>query len=292
MKEDFLNLFDLSTIFFLLMINAIALVWMDFRLFLIISLLTLGVISLLILIIQDAKIHAFKQVLRRYYIVPLLPLIFSFLHFYVPRVHPDFFDPILIDIDYFIFSFHPTLEIEKLYHPWILTICQLSYSTYYFLPFPLAFTLLKRGRMQDFYYYAFILITAFYISYMGYLLFPAVGPRIFLRDYYQYHPAVNSLIAQVQSALNYLENVQFDAFPSGHTLITLLIIFFQYYHKTSYRHWMLFNGAILIFSTVYLQYHYVIDVMSGSLLAVIIYYIFKPIEKKFHQYQYRFPIFF
>jgi membrane-associated phospholipid phosphatase len=136
--------------------------------------------------------------------------------------------------------------------------------------------------MSGFYFYAFILVSAFYISYIGYFIFPAIGPRVFLNDFFTAQQHYSGLVFHVQQLLNHLENIQFDAFPSGHTLITLLIIFMNFKEKSRYRYVLLIVGIFLIFATVYFQYHYVVDVLAGAMLAVILYYLFQPLKKYFH----------
>src|SRR5438445_6134498 len=63
-----------------------------------------------------------------------------------------------------------------------------------------------------------------------------------------------------------------DAFPSGHTDITLLSILLAFKFQTRVRWFVAVIGASLIFSTVYLRYHYVIDVIGGAVLALITLY--------------------
>ena len=58
-----------------------------------------------------------------------------------------------------------------------------------------------------------------------------------------------------------------DAFPSEHTLVSLLILGYGWRLLPRWRLPLsLLVGAIL-FSTVYLSYHYVVDVVAGALGA-------------------------
>jgi membrane-associated phospholipid phosphatase len=55
-----------------------------------------------------------------------------------------------------------------------------------------------------------------------------------------------------------------------------------YYARTFHRKvfwWLLPLGTGVIVSTVYLRYHYVIDVVAGALVAVAIVMIAKPLHR-------------
>lgn len=276
-----LNLFDYSNIFFIALLTIISLIYIQISDSILILLFSLLLISSIVFLVKSAPKNKITLYFRRFYIIILLPFIFSFLHYFVPSVHPDFFDPILIQVDSYLFNNHPSIYLQHFHHPLLILICQISYATFYFLPFPLGIQLMRKNKMSDFYFFAFSVVTAFYISYIGYIVFPAAGPRIFLRDFYLSSGNTMEFVQQIQDTLNYLENVQFDAFPSGHTLITLLITFFMFRYKSSYRIIFSINAFFLILATVYLQYHYVIDVIIGTFLAIILYFLFNPLKIHF-----------
>ncbi len=72
----------------------------------------------------------------------------------------------------------------------------------------------------------------------------------------------------IRDTLNALERFKQDAFPSGHTAVVLLVLYYAW-HYVRGLFWVFLPVVIaLIFSTVYLRYHYVIDVLAGILLAV------------------------
>jgi membrane-associated phospholipid phosphatase len=60
-----------------------------------------------------------------------------------------------------------------------------------------------------------------------------------------------------------------DAFPSGHTLVTLLSMAWAWRYRLRVRWPVTVLGVLLVLSTVYLRYHYVVDVLTGSVLAVL-----------------------
>ena len=78
---------------------------------------------------------------------------------------------------------------------------------------------------------------------------------------------------------NYLERIKTDCFPSLHTGLCLLCLLYAIRYREVFKHkifamWFWIVGVIsLILSTVYLRYHWVIDVIAGIILAVIVYYV-------------------
>jgi len=200
----------------------------------------------------------------------LVPINFSELRYVVHNVHPKDFDNLLIQIDYRIFGVHPTVWMEKWANPWLTEYLQIIYTTFYFLPIILAIYLLKKNQIEQFKYFIFVIVLAYYISYLGYFSVPALGPR-FTLDHLQTNPVTGIWIADIlKDTLNRLESIQRDAFPSGHTAITLLtMIYARKYYKTYF--WVLMVvGTSLVFSTVYLRYHYVIDVLAGFALTGLV----------------------
>jgi membrane-associated phospholipid phosphatase len=78
---------------------------------------------------------------------------------------------------------------------------------------------------------------------------------------------VTMVSAKVYDMLVRLESTRRDCFPSLHTAITVIVTTFAY----KYRRWMFWFflpvNIGIIMATIYLRYHYVIDVFAGLALA-------------------------
>jgi membrane-associated phospholipid phosphatase len=177
-------------------------------------------------------------------------------------------DSLLIEIDYLIFGVHPTVWMERLVTPWFTDVMSFTYVSYYFLPVILIVTLCLKNHLKEFDQSLFILTFSYYISFIGYIIFPAIGPRFTLANL-QSIPLEGSLFTDlVRDTLNALEHNKRDCMPSGHTQISLIVLFLAYKHNR-----LIFNIFLpivcgLILSTVYLRYHYVIDIFAGFVIAV------------------------
>jgi membrane-associated phospholipid phosphatase len=200
---------------------------------------------------------------------PLLFIVFIYqsLGDLIQHLQPDI-DPVLIRIDFFLFGVHPTVWMEQWIVPWFTDIMSFCYVSYYFLPLILVVTLYLKGRVNDFYLSIFVLTFGYYISFIGYILFPAIGPRYAL-IHLQSVPLEGSFLTDlVRDGLNAIEHNKRDCMPSGHTQMALLVLFLAYRYKRFLFYLLLPIVCGLILSTVYLRYHYVIDLFVGAALAV------------------------
>ncbi|MBI2418737.1 MAG: phosphatase PAP2 family protein, partial [Ignavibacteriales bacterium] len=65
-----------------------------------------------------------------------------------------------------------------------------------------------------------------------------------------------------------VSHVQRDVFPSGHTMMTAMIMYLSVIYRSNTRVFIVITGSLLIFATVYLRYHYVTDVIAGLIFMV------------------------
>ncbi len=194
-------------------------------------------------------------------------LIYESLGNLIQYLQPDI-DPLLLEIDLFLFGVEPTLWIQRWIVPWFTDILSLAYFSYYFIPVALIAVLYLKDRMAEFDRAIFVLAFGYYISFVGYILFPAVGPRYALTDLYSV-PIQGSFITDfVRDTLNALEHNKRDCMPSGHTQIVLMVLFLAYRYEKLLFYLFFPVICLLILSTVYLRYHYVIDLLVGGGLAI------------------------
>jgi membrane-associated phospholipid phosphatase len=192
----------------------------------------------------------------------------------IAGMHTTTFDSSLISIDHALFGVHPTVWLERLISPTLSALLQFAYISYYFIPLALGFALIAGGRLEEFEEALFGILLCFYLSYVGYLIVPAIGPRFTLSHLQTSGLQVPPFVEKTQDLLNGLEKNKTDAFPSGHTAVSLVSLYYAWSKKEK----KLFVGLIpvvtgLLFSTVYLRYHYVIDVIAGIALSILTVYL-------------------
>ncbi len=203
-----------------------------------------------------------------YYLSPILFIVFIYqcLGDLIQHLHSDV-DPELIRIDRLLFGVDPTLWMQRWIVPWFTDIMSLAYISYYFLPVILVMVLYLKDRMSDFDKVIFILAFGYYISFIGYILFPAVGPRYAMEKLYSVPLQGSFMTDFVRDTLNALEHNKRDCMPSGHTQIALMALCLSYRYGRPVFYVFLPIVSGLILSTVYLRYHYVVDLFAGALLA-------------------------
>jgi len=200
-------------------------------------------------------------------------VLFESLGSLVHAINPRDIDPLLIRLDYLVFGGYPTVMLESFQNPVVTDMLQVAYSSYYFLPISLGVILKLQKQNEAFDRTVFLILLCFYLSYVGYLLFPALGPRYTMNHLQSADLQGVFLTGPVQELLNRIEGIKRDAFPSGHTGVALVVLGLAYrFHKAFFS--IAFPVvALLIFSTVYCRYHYVVDVIGGFVLAAITFMI-------------------
>jgi len=231
---------------------------------------------------DEHKRNMFIHQLRFWYLVPMILVVFKEIYYMVDPIRGKIYDRLLIDIDRFLFGADPTYVLYSIANPYLTELLQIVYGTFFFLPIILGISLLFKGKKRELHYMAFIIVLGFFLSYIGYFLLPAIGPRftlhdfalndieipgLFLTDFLR--EVVNSGESIPKGTPNPAEVVQRDAFPSGHTQMTLLVMYLSIKYKSRSKYFFIPNGTLLIFATVYLRYHYVIDLIAGAALMIL-----------------------
>ncbi|MBN1302332.1 MAG: phosphatase PAP2 family protein [Melioribacteraceae bacterium] len=230
---------------------------------------------------DDIKKNMLIEQLHYWYPVPLIFLAFKEFYFLVKPIREVDYDQLLIKADRFLFGGDPTHYLYKISNPVLTELLQIVYGTFFFLPVILGIHLLLMGRDKEFHFTTFTVVLGFFLSYLGYLLVPAIGPRFTLHDFELTNAELPGLfltnyLREIVNAgesipagtINPALVVQRDVFPSGHTQMTLIVMYLSFKFRTSSRYFFLVNGSLLIFSTVYLRYHYVVDLIAGALFMV------------------------
>lgn len=220
--------------------------------------------------------------LRFWYLVPMIFLVFKEMYYIVDPLRQTLYDDVLIKIDRFLFGADPTIVLYKIANPYLTELLQIVYGTFFFLPIILGLNLLCNGRKKEIDYMAFIIVLGFFLSYIGYIIVPAIGPRFTLHDFHStsqelpglfltefLREVVNTGESIPSGTVNPAQVVQRDVFPSGHTQMTLLVMYLSVKFNTKSKYFFLVNGSLLIFATVYLRYHYVIDLIAGAVFMVL-----------------------
>ncbi len=232
-------------------------------------LLALVIVALAVL---DRKAGTWKILssIRVFAPIVFIPIIFNSLGGLIAGIGPRQYDNVLIRIDYALFGGHPTVWMEQFNDVLLTGLLQTAYISYYFMPISLALVLFFRKNRDSFDSAVFAILLCFYLSYVGYLLVPAVGPRFTLSHLQTADLPAGPVTLWIRQTLDGLEHNKTDAFPSGHTAVALVTLVYSWKSREKVLFLILTPAvAALIVSTVYLRYHYVVDVIAGVLLAAL-----------------------
>jgi len=194
-------------------------------------------------------------------------LTYEFLHDFVHWINPHDQDRLLASIDAAIFGVQPTVWLERAIEPGLTGFLSFCYVCYFFFPPTLGFVLYFRRELGPFRDMMLSVVIACFLGYMGYLLVPAVGPKYFLSGLYNVGLDGNAVGDAVIFTVDALKPITRDCFPSLHTALTTVVLIYAWRYSRLLFWALLPIGLGLFFSTIYLRYHYFIDVVAGWALA-------------------------
>jgi membrane-associated phospholipid phosphatase len=175
-------------------------------------------------------------------------------------------DDLLIAADRAILGGDVTVLLQPLVRPGLAAFFYVAYSTYYFLPIVLGGFLWAKS-VEEARRFIFTLSVCFYVSYVGYFTIPAYGPRAALAYLHTVPLDAHPVARAIERTINELERTKLDAFPSGHTMITVAVLIVAWRRHRKVFWFLLPVALLLIFSTMYCRYHYLVDVLAGIVLA-------------------------
>jgi len=206
-------------------------------------------------------------VFRNWYPVVYVAFCYKEMATLIPAVWRSDADAWLASLDYRVWGANPTVWIERFHTPVFTEFLQVVYSL--FIPAVLLVSVLlwKQRRYAEFQYYGFLIAFGYLVSYIGYLLVPARGPRFLLKSAQHFPLQGLWLFEYLQNGLDRLESAHYDCFPSGHTELTILAFWGSRMLSKSLFLLYFAYTPFLIFATVYLRYHYSVDVLAGAVVA-------------------------
>jgi membrane-associated phospholipid phosphatase len=216
---------------------------------------------------QD-RLPAPLQLLVDFYPAAFLPILFNTLEPLIEALRGGPRDDILIAADRVLFGVDVTVWMQRFVHPRLNDLFYVLYSTYYFFALTLGLILWARDRATA-RRFIFILMVCYYVSYAGYFLIPALGPRFAQASEYTVSLLTTPVARTIAAAINSLEKTKLDVFPSGHTMIAVAVLIVAWKRARDIFWFLLPIGTGLVISTVYCRYHYVVDVLAGIALAFI-----------------------
>jgi membrane-associated phospholipid phosphatase len=202
----------------------------------------------------------------------VLLIIYRALNFYIPLFSPVDRDSWLMAADEWIFGVQPAFWLERFIHPVLTDLLSFAYMAWFpMIFFTLLLMMLKSQEAVT--SYVTSALFSFYFGYVCYTLVPAVGPLYALQDAFTV-ALQGGAMTSLQSSVVIQKDMSIprDVFPSLHTAISCVMLFYvwKYWRKLLWVYAPLV--VLILISTVYLRYHYAIDVIAGIALASLMCY--------------------
>src|SRR5258706_12946163 len=191
----------------------------------------------------------------------------------LPLVNPTSLDAKLSFIDEHVLHFEPSLFLDRFVAPATTEWFAFFYFGYFALlashVLPMVFV---SRRMELVAPFALGMIFVYAMAHTLYMVVPGYGPVRYLADRYQHElpPGtwLNAVLNAVQSG-----GAQKDIFPSLHTAGPVFLSLFSFRHrdKLPFKYtwpFVSFFSANIVIATMFLRWHYLIDVLAGIGLSV------------------------
>jgi hypothetical protein len=223
--------------------------------------------------------HGFwAPLLYRFAIYGTVQLSYFFLATLLPLVNVTTLDVGLYKLDLALFGFEPALAMDRFVTPATTEWFAFYYFGYFFLlaihviPI-LLFT--KNVRVVS--EFALGMITVFCVGHLVYMLVPGYGPHKALASEFA-NSLPHGMWRDMVMATVASGGAQLDIFPSLHTAAPTFITLFSYRNrdKVPFRYsWPLtgFFALNIMIATMFLRWHYVIDVVAGLTLALVSFWV-------------------
>jgi membrane-associated phospholipid phosphatase len=166
------------------------------------------------------------------------------------------------------FEGYPTLT------QWVYDFMMLSYFLYFILPIYGAIlyynVLPKKERYYLGRYFASVVIF-FNMNFLFYLAIPVTGPQYFLEEKFTRELPFSAFGHALHSWVGNAQTAFIDCFPSGHTGMAVLVGIWLFRLNLVQRFIISPITLGIVFATLALRYHYVLDVVAAFPMALICY---------------------
>lgn len=158
-------------------------------------------------------------------------------------------------------------------HPGLSDALALVYTGFYLCPLVLGWSLARRRDWDGLYGCLDRVLLAFLLSYCGYLLVPARSPYEIQRFAAAFPDGVLSPFL-FRHTIG-LTGTRHDCFPSGHVLITCYVAWLSWKRARAVFAPLALWAALTLLATLYLRYHYLVDVLAGVAAAAVVIPLFE-----------------
>lgn len=196
---------------------------------------------------------------------------FTSIKYVVPALGLRAMDAHLAAIDARIFGGDLSIMAQQFYSRPLTEIMSLGYMLFIVFLFFSFFYYGIRADLPKLLAFCSGLFTIYGLGITGYTLVPAQGPLVYYANALTV-PVQGYFFAWLNSAMVAAGSSGYDVFPSLHVAVGLyMLLFYARYDRTLWRIYLV-PFVLLVVSTIYLRYHYFIDLVCGAALCLACFY--------------------
>jgi hypothetical protein len=209
---------------------------------------------------------------------------YFFLKHVLPLVNKTTLDQRLYAFDLAVFKYEPAMAWDRFVNPATTEWFSFFYFGYFLLMAVHVLPLLFFGRRKRIVgEFTFALIVLFSVGHTLYMVVPGYGPYRAMANAFQ-HPFPPGPWHELVMSAVHSGGAQMDIFPSLHTGAPTMLALFSYRNRKElpFRYtWpvVAFCTANIIIATMFLRWHYLIDVVVGFSIAVTAVMVSRPIVR-------------
>lgn len=196
-----------------------------------------------------------------FWLLPVAGLGHELLNPLVDALTPVLRDAQLARIEERLFGVQASVVLSNAVPPWLMDVLMVCYYGHFVWAVALGATLYLHRRIAAFDEFLLALGLFFAMGYAAYIAVPAIGPRLFLANAFP-GPLQGVVVTPVLDSMMRTPAFIRDCFPSGHTGVTLLVLFYAFRFARRVFWTMLVPGLGLIVATVAGRFHYATDLVA------------------------------
>lgn len=219
------------------------------------------------------------QIIRQFWVLPILGYFYGETDYLNNLLFKENLDSYFANFEFRLFAIQPAEKFSELISfNWFAELMYLGYFSYYLLIIGipvLAFLKLGSAKSEQI---VFIIANSFFLYYLLFILIPVAGPQFYFANSLSSLPrgyVFGYLVRSVQA----VGEAPTGAFPSSHVSICLMLLWFTVKNLKKWLILVIPITLLLLFSTVYIKAHYLIDVLAAILITPLVYFVS---QKIFH----------
>ncbi|HEX9935340.1 MAG TPA: phosphatase PAP2 family protein [bacterium] len=214
--------------------------------------------------------HPVLHFIRTFYPAFGITFLWMELNRLVTMILPYWANAFVVGLDLRLFGVHPTVWVERLFHPWLTELMNFFYS-FYFLFIPMVgFVLYFRNKRQETFDFLFLVMLTFCSCFLLFLVFPAEGAWVVLKNLHHVQPE-GGFFMHLNQSIQARGTIRGGAFPSSHVAAALVIALAALRTERKLGLFLLPFAFGVVLATVYCRYHHAVDSLAGLLWGLVCY---------------------